>query len=378
MIGHPARHGLLERAIETDGAVYRERQPQGASPQVPALEVIQGSPWEPLVKLPVTAFAVVMATGIVSIAAADAGQALAAGALRWAGTATLIALLGLHAARVLLHRRVSASEIAHPTTVFDAFSLVAAVAVTAVALGPVLTTAALVGVWIVAALVWLTIVAAMFGALVRHRSFGLVHFASGRWLLCVVSIESIAVLGVAATTATPDTALAVVALVAWAVGVAVYPAIALTIVVRIHTRGWSALDVTPDHWILMGALAICTLAGADLAATSNAFTGVERSELDAVAWATWGCAGVLYVVLAVVTVRRWMVSSAARQADIRWWASVFPLGMYSACTFELVRVSNVAVQHDIATVTFWPALGAWVLAALMSLRAVTRAVQAHP
>ncbi|HEY6468843.1 MAG TPA: tellurite resistance/C4-dicarboxylate transporter family protein [Candidatus Dormibacteraeota bacterium] len=376
MIERPARHGLLEPAMETDRAVYLERQPGGAASSAPALAVIPGS-WQLLAKLPVTAFAVVMATGIVSIAAAGAGQGLIAGFLRWIGAVTLVALLGLHAARVLLHRHVSAGEIGHPTTVFDPFSLVAALGVTAMALGPVLTNAALVGLWICAGMIWLTIAAATFGALVRHRGFGLIHFASGRWLLGVVSIESIAVLGVAAAMATHDSALAVIALVAWAAGIAVYPAIALTIVLRIHTRGWHAVDVTPDHWILMGALAICTLAGADLAATSTVFPSVQRSGIDAVVWTTWSCAGVLYVVLTAVSVRRWLVSSTARRADIRWWASVFPLGMYSACTFELFRVSNVAAQQDIATVTFWPALGAWVLAALMTLRAVARAVQAQ-
>jgi tellurite resistance protein TehA-like permease len=364
--------------METDRAVYPERQWEGEAARDSALRVIAGSPWQLLVQLPVTAFTLVMATGIVSIAAADAGQGWVAGVLRWVAAAALIVLLGLHAARALLHRHVSASEIAHPATVFDAFSLVAALAVTAVALGPALTNAALVVVWSCTALLWLAIVAATLGALVRHRGFGLVHFASGRWLLGVVSIESIAVLGVATSTATHDAALAGVALVAWAAGVAVYPAIALTIVMRIHTRGWHALDITPDHWILMGALAICTLAAAGLATSTGTFTSIERSGFAVVAWATWSCAGALYVLLAVVTVRRLAVSTAARHADIRWWASVFPLGMYSACTFELFRVSTFAAQRDIAAVTFWPALGAWALATMMSLRAITRTVrQAH-
>jgi tellurite resistance protein TehA-like permease len=263
--------------------------------------------------------------------------------------------------------------------VFDAFSLVAALAVTAVALRPVPTDAAFVAVWCCAVIVWLSIVAATLAALVRHRSFGLVHFASGRWLLGVVSIESIAVLGVTASAATHNAAFSVVALGAWAAGVAAYPAIALTVVMRLRGRGWHTLDFTPDHWILMGALAICTLAGADLAtSTTGAFTSSERSGLTAVAWATWSCAGALYVLLAVVTIRRWIVSSAGRRADIRWWASVFPLGMYSACTFALFRMTNIGALEDLAMVIFWPALAAWALAAWMSVRAVARTLkEAH-
>ncbi len=322
-----------------------------------------------------SAFTVVMATGIVSIAAGDTGQDVVAGVLRWVGAATFVLLLVLHGARVLVHRHVSAADVAHPTTVFDAFSLVAALAVTAVALRPALSDGALVAVWCCAVIVWLFVVAATLGALMRHRDFGLVHFASGRWLLGVVSIETIAVLGVATSAATHTAALAVVALVAWALGMAMYPAIALTIVMRIHGRGWHALDITPDHWILMGALAICTLAAVLLATPAGAFASAERSGLMAVAWATWSTACALYVVLAAVTVRRWIISATVRRPDIRWWASVFPLGMYAACTFELSGVTNSAAQRVLATVAFWPALGAWILAAWMTLRVVARTVQ---
>lgn len=340
------------------------------------MQMIEGAPRQLLVKLPVSAFTVVMASGIVSIAAGDTGQDVIAGVLRWVSAATFVVLLCLHGARVLVHRQASTTDIAHPTTVFDAFSLVAALAVTAVAMQSVLSAGALVTVWCCAVVVWLSVVAATLGALVRHRSFGLVHFASGRWLLGVVSVESIAVVGAAASGATHNDAVSVMALVAWALGVAAYPAIALTVVMRLHGRGWHALDITPDHWILMGALAICTLAAADLAGASpGAFTSGERSGLAAAAWATWSVAGALYVVLAAVTIRRWTASSTARRADIRWWASVFPLGMYSACTFELFGVTSIDAQRVLATVTFWPALGAWTLAAWMSVRAVARTVQ---
>jgi len=60
----------------------------------------------------VSAFTVVMATGIVSIAAGDTGQDVVVGVLRWVGAATFVLVLVLHGARVVVHRHVSAAGVA--------------------------------------------------------------------------------------------------------------------------------------------------------------------------------------------------------------------------------------------------------------------------
>jgi tellurite resistance protein TehA-like permease len=371
--GKPRARG----SVTTGGAATQPVQAAvSAGRGNPAVRVIDGSARQLLVKLPVSAFTVVMATGVMAIAAAGAGQDDLADVLRWAAVVMLSLLIGLHLTRVLLHRRVTAAELAHPTTAFDAFSIVAALTVTAMALSSVLISGAIIGVWGCAVLIWTVVVAATLGALVRHRRFGLVHFASGRWLLGVVSIESIAVLGVAASIDLHNAAISVAAVIAWAAGLVAYPAVALAIVVRLQRRGWHVIDLTPDHWILMGALAICTLATANVVSSATGmFAGGERSVLAAVTWATWACASAFYVVLAAVTIRRWGVSIAARQSNIHWWASVFPLGMYSACTVALFRMSDIGAQRDLAAVTFWLALGAWTLAACMSARTVTRTLR---
>ncbi len=340
----------------------------------PTVHLIDRSARQLLVELPVSAFTVVMATGVMSIAAADAGQQALAGVLSWSAAAVLALMVGLHLMRALLHSQVIAAERRHPTTVFDAFSVVAALGVTALALSTELNGGELVAVWACAVLIWIVVVAATLGALVRYGRFGLIHFTSGRWLLGVVSIESIAVLGATTSTDLHSRALSVIAVIAWAGGVVAYPALALPIVVRLHRRGWHAVDLTPDHWILMGALAICTVAAATLATstTGTASVGGERWVVAAAAWATWACASALYLVLAAVTIRRSLVSVAAQQWNIHWWASVFPIGMYSACTFTILRLSDLNAQRDLAAVTFWLALAGWALAICLSARKVAR------
>jgi tellurite resistance protein TehA-like permease len=276
----------------------------------------------------------------------------------------------LWGASVIVHRRVRAPEFGHPTTVFDAFSIVAAVAVTAVALAVQLSGWALVVIWGGAVVLWLTIVALTLRVLVRHGGSDVVGYASGRWLLAVVAIESIAVLGAAVSVATQSAVASGAALIAWAAGVVAYPVVALVIAVRLHRRGWHSMDVTPDHWILMGALAICTLAATDLAIPSRVVIPGLHPAIAAAAWLTWIGAGTLYLLLAVTSFRRLIMWRVTRQSDIRWWAVVFPLGMYAACTFGLFHVTHVDALWVLASAIFWPALAAWVLAGLMTLRTI--------
>lgn len=342
----------------------------------PAMQVLQGSPRSSLTRLPIASFTVVMAAAVLSLAASDASQLDLAAVLRWLAIVMFAVLASLHAARMLLHSRVSARETDHPETAFDAFSFVAALTVTAVAFAPQVAGSLLAVVWGGAVLLWLALASMVSRALFRNRGFGLVRFSSGRWLLGVVSIESVAVLGTSVFGATHSATASMGALIAWALGLVAYPLVALVIALRLRRRGWLAMDLTPDHWILTGALAICTLAATDLATSPGGelIRDIRGSAID-VAWVTWSGAGALYVLLAAATVRRWIVCSAARRSDIRWWASVFPLGMYSACTFGLFHVSGLGAQRVLAAATFWPALAAGCIAGWMSLRTVARSLR---
>jgi tellurite resistance protein TehA-like permease len=331
--------------------------------------------WHPLAQLPAASFAAVMATGIVSVAADDASQLGVATLLRWLAVAMLGLLVGLHVTRAALHPHAAGGEVGHPSTVFDAFSIAAGLAVVGASVGTQVSAASLVAIWLGVVALWLGALLLAVRALCRHRRSGLVRFVSGRWLLAVVTTESIAVLGAVAAAAAHSRAIAVAALLSWVAGLALYPAVLLAIVTRLQRRGWHAVDLTPDHWIVMGALAISTLSAAGLLAGPK--TGLIRTVHGSIligAWVTWIGASALCPVLAVATLCRWLGSRTARRQDIRWWAVVFPLGMYSACTFALVSVARSDALQVLALATYWVALAAWLLVGLMSLFAVARTV----
>jgi hypothetical protein len=111
-------------------------------------------------------------------------------------------------------------------------------------------------------------------------------------------------------------------------------------------------NVPPDHWILMGATAIATLAGAHVHGALDA--GPIADAVRGATIVTWVVASVQIVPLANVGWRR-----------IRDWPAVFPLGMYSAATFAMAAETGWSALRVVSLVFFWIALADWLLTALV-------------
>jgi tellurite resistance protein TehA-like permease len=262
------------------------------------------------------AFAVVMATGIVGVGARFEGIApLADGLLACACLAWLVL------AAVLRARSVRSFAVVAGTAVIGADLLLAGKGQIALAL------------WALAAALWVAV-----AAVIRREAM-----AS---LLTIVATESLAVLG-ATLDRHGDAPLRGLAVALWALGLALYPLIAGPIV-RDSLR---ERRFEPTLWIVMGALAITTLAATELL--------LDRGALGvAVALATWAAASAAIPVLVVTELRaqRWGY-------EVTRWNSVFPLGMYGVASRVLGRADGLAGLRTIGTVFFWIALAAWLVTA---------------
>ena len=329
--------------------------------------------------LPPGAYAMAIATGIVSVAirgelhggvAAVASAALAA----LAGTAW-VALSGLRGARLLVDAAAVRAELADPTTSFDCFAFVAATEVLGVR-------AALAGwealarvAWVAGALAWLALLVALPRAWRGARPPGgggtpRWWAASGNWLLAVVATQSLAVLGAALAvlggTGRPAPPLPAVAC-CWLLGLLLYGALCAVIAARVRAPAAPPKRFTPDDWIVMGALAISTLAATQLLRAEEARQAVPARLADLpLAHATaavWALASAAIVPLAVLQARRWWRERVARHYQTRWWAAVFPLGMYSVASDQLGAALRWPWLRPVARVALAAALAAWALTA---------------
>jgi tellurite resistance protein TehA-like permease len=313
---------------------------------------------------PPDVFAVVMATGIVSIAAYDHGYwrlgialsvlaaaafaGLAVGLLLWAAT---------RRARVLVLTR-------DPDVALRMFAFVAACAVLDVHWGDHPAAGWLLGGLALAA--WLVLVPLAAVDVASRPSADLREHARGAWLLPSVATAGLATTASALAIDVRLPALVVVAALAWVLAMVFYLLVTWLIAGRVLAAPFVPAEVAPDSWILMGALAITALAGDHILAAVHALNAPNGlvTWTRPVTLAAWVLASLWIPVLLYATVwRADHVPGSLRYQSV-WWAAVFPLGMYSAASAATATQLHTRSLATISLVFFWIAFTVWTLVAI--------------
>jgi tellurite resistance protein TehA-like permease len=322
-------------------------------------------------------FAVVMATGVVAVAAADHGYWRIAGCLRIVAVTVAVVLAVGFAFRALTQTPRVLRLVGDPDVALRMFTVVAACPVIA-ACYPARPG---VEVWLagVGLAGWLLLVPLAAVDLHSRRAVQLRDQAHGAWLLPAVATQ-----GLAATTAdiahhdNGPGALLVIAAAAWLIGVLLYLAVCALI-------GWRALSaplrpdqVTPDSWILMGALAIAALAGDHILAAARAISpsSALAGPAQSLTWGTWIVASTWIPLLLYAEVWRVDHLPGSLRYHGVWWAAVFPIGMYSAATSATATTLAIPALVTVSLVFFWIAFTLWSLVAVGLLHtAIARLTQ---
>jgi tellurite resistance protein TehA-like permease len=121
---------------------------------------------------------------------------------------------------------------------------------------------------------------------------------------------------------------------------------------------WRQLGVgRGDQWITGGALAISALAAAKLAGGAKALAILGHgSTLKEVAIVLWVLTILWLPVLALAEVLR-----PRLYYDVGRWSTVFPVGMYAACSFAVGMVAAASGITSFARVWVWVALAVWAI-----------------
>jgi tellurite resistance protein TehA-like permease len=217
-------------------------------------------------------FALVMATGIVSVACALFGPRPIAAALLWVNSACFLALWGLTGLRILRFRDQVAADLAHHGRAVGFFTSVAATCVLGtqwLVIAGAWRLAA--GLWVLGIVLWAAVTYTVFAVLtVKADKPALAEGINGGWLLSVVAAQSVAVLGAQLADGFGAGAPHVLffCLAMWLGAGMLYIWIIALIFYRYTFFEMQPSDLAPPYWINMGAVAISTLAGSLLVQTA--------------------------------------------------------------------------------------------------------------
>lgn len=282
-----------------------------------------------------------MATGIVSIAAADHGFGVISEIL------IVLAAVALPVLMYLVARAWRGFDMRDPNVTLPLFTYVAACAV----VGARLAEHRIV-LWVLAGLAlqgWLSLAPLVARSMWRHRWTGLRDRARGGWELAAVATSGLSIV-------CSELDLLFWAVVFWVLGLFLYLVMTALVLWRVRHDASSAELVQADVWILMGGIAIATLAGDHL--HHILLPGPIADGVRAVTIGTWIVATAWIPVLVYVVVRRSVGLG---------WAAVFPLGMYSSATYAMAVETGWRWFVVISLTFFWIAFAAWLIVAVREL-----------
>lgn len=314
-------------------------------------------------------FAMVMATGIVSLACQLLGMPVIAQALFSFNVVAYGILCLLTLGRLICFPRRFFGDMVDHLRGPGFFTLVAGAAI----LGSqfvILGANVHVGVvfWYVTITLWAGLTYTIFTAFtIKEDKPTLDRGISGSWLLAVVATQSIAVLSavLAARIGQPyKLQLNFIALSMWLWGGMLYIWMMSLIFYRYTFFRFSPSDLSPPYWINMGAMAISTLAGSLLIinAPDAPFLSSLLPFLKGFTVFYWATGTWWIPMLLILGVWRHVYRRFPLKYDPLYWGAVFPLGMYAASTHEMSQAMGLDFLEFLPQIFVYAALLAWTAA----------------
>jgi len=326
-------------------------------------------------------FALVMATGIVSIASLFSGFGVFATILFYINLVFLGVLTGIFTYRCFAFWDDVVSDFKSYNKGPGFFTIIAALCIVGNQFILFLDNYFLAkAILIFAAIIWLVVGYSFFYTItVTEDKKPLNEGINGTWLVVIVSIQALSTLISLASVDFGNNApvYLFVALCLFLVGCVFYLYFMSLIIYRISFFSLNAMELGAPYWINMGATAITTLAGSMLILHTSQYNFINEilPFLKGFTLLFWA-AGTWWIPLLIALgawrhlVKKIPVPTSASGYDPTYWAMVFPLGMYTACTYRLSEALSIEFLSSIPEYFIYVAVFAWLAVLVGFLRSL--------
>jgi len=236
--------------------------------------------------------------------------------------------------------------------------------------------------WGLALVLWIAITYAIFaGFTIKARKPPLEQGINGAWLLAVVATQSIAVLAalLAGSSDQPfKLSMNFLALSMWLWGGMLYIWVMSLIFYRYMFFPLRPEELSAPYWINMGAMAISTLAGS-LLVVNVSDAPFLLSLLPFIKGFTvffWATGTWWIPMLVILAVWRYVYERFPLKYDPLYWGAVFPFGMYAASTQEMLEAMGFPFLRMLPMIFLYIAFAAWGATFMGFVRDLYRRVSA--